>query len=269
MWDSSVAIVLARRPNVHPFGSASLFEVAGARFVVTAAHNIQTASLYDRTIGLSTPDNSVMVPTGNWIVSTGDSDPVDVAVYRLSDDECAKMRGARYLRFDDLDFGVLSSTAVFCVCGYPGKLSSPSGDENEPIGLGPLQLTLVAYNGPTDELIGYSPALHVLLDSEPEGLTSMDGSKCNLVDRSRSVLHLPLDFRGISGCAIWRIGDLTVPVEHWPHIGQRVAAVDTGVYSGSKIIRGTRWNGPITLIYEAFPDLRPAIELYSSRETIR
>src|SRR6266404_691507 len=51
-WQSTVAIVVAKRPAVHLLGTGSLFQIADRHFVVTAAHVIRLAHEYDRTIGI-------------------------------------------------------------------------------------------------------------------------------------------------------------------------------------------------------------------------
>src|SRR5688572_13614834 len=38
--------------------------------------------------------------------------------------------------------------------------------------------------------------------------------------------------------------------------------VETGVYEDRQLVKATRWGAVMRLIYSAFPDLRPSIDLY-------
>jgi len=73
---------------------------------------------------------------------------------------------------------------------------------------------------------------------------------------------MPRDLKGISGCAVWTIGDLEVPLDEWHKRRPKVAGVETGIYQSSEVVRTTKWVAVTTLIIEAFPELRPALRLW-------
>ena len=63
-WASIVPIVIANPPSVSLLGTGSLFDAAGERFVVTAAHVIRTAHGHGKTIGISDAATSFIAASG-------------------------------------------------------------------------------------------------------------------------------------------------------------------------------------------------------------
>jgi hypothetical protein len=264
-WNVTVAIVVANRPAVHLLGTGSLFEIGGYRFVVTAAHVINLAHQYDKTIGISDGHESLVALPGNWQCSVPQSDSVedllDVAIYRLPLSALERMKQVSFLRREDIDFSEQSKTAVFSLLGFPGIWAKPSRSEGERVSLTPLEYTTHAYAGSTESLIGYNARYHLLLDSSVKDMTQQDGSPAVIVKKDGQAATGPRDLEGVSGCAVWNIGDLEVPLDQWRNRRPKVVAVNTGVYQKSQVGRATRWVAVTTLINEAFPELRPALRL--------
>jgi len=264
-WRSTVAIVVAKRPAVHLLGTGSLFQIADRRFVVTAAHVVRLAHEYDRTIGISGDSNSLISVHGDWISSASSSgeDPFDVAVYSLPGAAVQQLSQFRFLRMTDASFGEQPKTAVFTLFGHPGIWASPSRDDGEKVQLKGLEYTAYAYERSVDNLLGYNPKYHLLLDAEAEQVTWTDGSRAEFTHRNGTVVIFPRDLKGISGGPVRRTADLNLPIERWHPLSPSLAGVQTGVYQPSQVIRVTRWAAVTTLIHAAFPELRPAIDLIS------
>ena len=264
-WRSTVAIVVAKRPAVHLLGTGSLFQIADRRFVVTAAHVVRLAHEDDRTIGISGDSNSLISVHGDWISSASSSgeDPFDVAVYSLPGAAVQQLSQFRFLRMTDASFGEQPKTAVFTLFGHPGIWASPSRDDGEKVQLKGLEYTAYAYERSVDNLLGYNPKYHLLLDAEAEQVTWTDGSRAEFTHRNGTVVIFPRDLKGISGGPVWRTADLNLPIERWHPLSPSLAGVQTGVYQPSQVIRVTRWAAVTTLIHAAFPELRPAIDLIS------
>lgn len=264
-WASIVPIVIAAPPSVHLLGTGSLFGIAGDCFVVTAAHVIRTAHDHEKTIGISDAATSFIATSGDWISSApvqhGDDDPFDVAVYKLPEPAVERLRGKRFVRRADVDLGEQSATAVFTLFCFPGLLATASQADDERLQLTPLEYTTHASSDNRELLNGFNPRYHLLLDGTPRQVTWPDGSDVRLEDKAGRAATLPRDLKGISGCSVWTIGDLKVPVGDWGPA--RVVGVETGVYQPSEVIRATRWVAVTTLLYEAFPQLRPALELWA------
>ena len=264
---ATVAIVIANRPAVHLLGTGSLFEIGGYHFVVTAAHIIDAAHVYDKTIGISDGSKGFISVHGNWIRSAptqqgGKRDPFDIAIYELPAYAVARLKGKRFLRREDSDFHEQSRTAVFSLFGFPGMWAMPSCSAEESVSVKALEYTTYAYAGSTESMLGYDAKYHLLIDSTPRDMTESDGSQAVLVRRDGQLATMPRDLKGISGCAVWAVGDLRVPFERWGEKHPKVVAVETGIYQESHVIRTTRWVAVTTLIHEAFPALRPALELW-------
>ena len=261
--ESIVAIVIARPPSVHLLGTGTLFEVGGEQFVVTAAHVIKTA--WRHTIGISSDSGFVATP-GDWMVSMPRNDSLtdylDVAVYKVPTRARERLLGKRFLRRSDLDFRELATRTVFSLCGFPGVFSAPSHGEGEKVLLRPLEYTTYAScKQQALPLPDFDSRYHLLLEGDPDDLSLPDGTPAIVRARDGTPASFPLALRGMSGCAVWAIGDLDLPVESWGP--PRVVGIQTGVYTESKTVTAVRWIAVNTLLYEAFADLRPAIRLWT------
>ncbi len=264
-WASIVPIVIASPPSVSLLGTGSLFEVAGERFVVTAAHVIRAAHDHGKTIGISNAATSFIAVSGDWLSSAPkqneEHDPFDVAVYKLPGSAVERLRGKRFLRRADVDFREPSATAVFTVFGFPGLWATASGADNERLQFIPLEYTTYACPDNRGPLIGFNSRYHLLLDGTAKQVTGPDGAGLRFEDKTGRAATFPRDLKGISGSAVWMIGNLTVPVENWGPA--KVVGVQTGVYQRPEVIRATRWVVVTTLLHEACPHLRPALELWT------
>jgi hypothetical protein len=232
-WESTVPIVVANPPSVHLLGTGSLFEIAGERFVVTAAHVIKAAHDKGKTIGISDDATSFIAVAGDWLLSApvqrdGVEDPFDVAVYRLSQPAVERLRARRFLRRADVEFGEQSATSVFALFGFPGLWTMTSRGDGEKLRLKALEYVTYASSADGKQLNGFDSRYHLLLCGAAAQITLPDGSEAVFQDRSGRAATFPRDLKGISGCAVWAIGDLALPVKDWGPA--RVVGVQTGVY---------------------------------------
>jgi hypothetical protein len=266
VWQSTVAIVVANRPAVHLLGSGSLFEISNRRFVVTAAHVVKLAKKHDKTIGITGDSGSLIALGGEWIVSTSetDDDPFDVALCQLPTSALHKLKQYRFNEIVDADFDGEPRSAVYTVFGHPGIWATPSRNDMEEVQVKGLEYTAYTYERSVENLLGYEPKFHLLLDAEAEQISWRDGSKAILQKRDGSDALFPRDLKGISGGPVWRISDLSIPLKDWHRVQPRLAGVQTGVYQPSQVIRVTRWAAVTTLIHAAFPELRSAIESHGT-----
>jgi hypothetical protein len=266
-WDSTIAIVIAHEGRVHQFGTGILFRIADVSFVVTAAHVVKEANRHRKTLAVSSFARSFIAISGEFLCSSedqhgGEADPFDIAVHRLSDKAVEGLAGKSFLRFDEIDFQEPSPTAVYCLFGFPAVWSRPSIADPDVLQLKALQFTTYRFDRDTEALEGFQHRFHLLLDAQPNGLSNDDGSTAVFRDLEGRDLAFPRNLGGISGCSVWRIGDLRLPPSEWSRCEARNAAVQTGVYSDKRAIKATRWLAVSTLLYSAFPDLRRAIELW-------
>jgi hypothetical protein len=263
-WSSTVALVVAHPPAVHLLATATLFQLADVRFVVTAAHAVRQASKAGKTVGVSggVDGHFVSLP-GQWMCSGdgSDSDLHDVAIFRMSDDIAGRFSDVSCLRLSDVTLDEPDPRGVYSLFGYPGVWASPSAADDVPLTVKPLEVTTYAYDGERRTVPAYDPRLHILLSLGQEDLTSPDGTALIFADRMNQPVNLPLGIKGVSGCSVWHIGNLDTPIETWTTRPARLAGVQTTAYRFHQVIRVTRWISVTTLIDEAFPDLRPVLRL--------
>ena len=265
-WESTVAIVIVHNQGVYQFGSGILLRIADESFVVTAGHVIKEAYKYNKTLGITATNESFIAVPGEWSCSSEgqyniDNDPFDVAIYNIPQDEVHKLDGRIFLHLSDIDFELQPKTTVYTLFGYPEVWSKPSTSCSEKLHLKPFQYTTISFDRDTRYLAYYQERFHILLDAQLEYSTTDEGTQATFKDIKGNSAPFPQGLGGISGCSVWRIGDLDVPFEDWPQRQPKIVAVQTGVYHSSQAIVATRWIAVSTLIHEAFPKLRPAMDL--------
>lgn len=264
-WDNTVAIVIAHDGGVHQFGSGILFRVADYTFVITAAHVVKRAVKNQKTLGISNASGSFVTADGQWLCSSegqfgSNEDPFDVAVKRIGDDAVKRLSGKEFLRFDDIDFAKQSPAAVYTLFGFPAAWSEPSITDETPLKLKGLQYTTYRYDRETTDLQEYQERIHLLLDAQYP--CSDDAAEVvRFQNTAGEDEPFPGKLGGISGCSVWRIGDLKLPIHSWTNDQARIVAVQTGVYASRQAIKASLWVAVSTLLYQAFPELRPAISL--------
>lgn len=263
-WQSTVALVVADPPAVRLLATATLFQLADVRFVVTAAHAVRRASAAGKTVGISGGENGhFMALPGQWMCSGDgrDLDLHDVAVLRMPDNLAQRLEDVSCLRLSEVSLDEPDPRGVYALLGYPGVWTSPSVGDGVPLTVRPLEITTYAFDGDRSTISDYNPRLHILLGLGQEDLTGPDGTPLQFVDRMRQPVGLPLGIKGMSGCSVWYIGNLDTPIETWGVRPARLEGVQTTAYRFHQAVRATRWISVTTLINEAFPDLRPVLRL--------
>ncbi len=265
-WDSTVPIVIAHDGAVHQFGTGTLLRIADCFFLVTAGHVIKDSCKNNKTVGIGGSDDRYFIALrGEAQVSSDcqgetNADPFDIGLYRLPPDIVARMKQKQFLLLDDIDFVEQSPTAVYTLFGFPAVWSSPDSSGLNTIGYKAFQYTAYRYDRDTSVLKQYQDRYHLLLDAQLTEATDHDGNLFSIHDADAEKI-LALELGGISGCSVWRVGDLKAPFNEWGIKPPQVVAVQTGVYKSHRAIKATRWIAVSTLIYEAYPELRPAMAL--------
>ncbi|MBK5275740.1 MAG: hypothetical protein JJE30_11890 [Desulfuromonadales bacterium] len=267
--DSTVVIVGSNAPAVRHFGTGTLFSVADRNFVVTAAHVIRSAYADKATVGISGGVSDFIATPDSWILSNGlhgrnGLDLFDVAVCALNENQVAKLRSRIFLRLSDISFSDDLSQGYFLISGFPQIWSTACDQQVDTMKLRLLHFSTFSYQGDTAGLDGYDARYHLLLDAKHDDLLDKSGDKIQFRMRSGASARMPNDLQGVSGCSVWQIGDLRTPPHQWRSDQARLVAVQTSVYSKRSLIKATRWNALSTLLYTAFPELRPAIELHAN-----
>jgi hypothetical protein len=244
-------------------GSGTLFRVADYSFVVTAKHVIRDACDGDWPIGI-TGETEIVETPGEWAGSpeTGsqpDRGLGDIAIYRLNEEQISNLGSREFVRLTDLGLHADLSGAFFRFLGFPVMWANRP-TEAEPLRLGLFRYSTTAGKD-TGHLLDYDPAVHFLLEAQDHSLVNRDGEEISLRSHTGHRVPLVQGVAGISGSCVWRIGRPGVSPEHWGQDDARVVGVVTGVYDKAQVIKATKWVFVTKLIYEVFPEVRPALDL--------
>jgi hypothetical protein len=270
-WECTVPIVIAHDGVLRHFGTGTLFRTADHCFLVTAGHVIKQACENRKTLGIGgSHDGHFVALRGDALVTSEgqygtSADPLDIGLYRLSQGEVTRLSQKRFLIFNDIEFDPQSATAVYTIFGFPAVWSSPSRSVEEKVTYKALQYTTYRYDRETSRLDEYQERLHLLLDGQFDEATNEDASPAEFNDHAGRPVAFPRGLSGISGCSVWCIGDLNTPLDQWGAVRTRLVGVQTGVYHAQRAIKATRWIAVSTLIYQAFPDLRPSMAMWRKR----
>jgi len=242
-WDCTTPIVIAHEGAVHHFGTGTLFRVADHFFLVTAGHVIKQACEHGKTLGIGGSDDGHFIAlNGDTLVSSegqyGTSvDPFDIGLHRFAPDAVARLSKKRFLLFNDIEFDTQSPTAVYTLFGFPAVWSSPSSSPDEKVKYKALQYTTYRYDRDTSTLQEYQDRLHLLLDAQFHQATNEDASPAQFHGPDGKSGPFPSGLGGISGCSVWRIGDLNTPLDDWDVEKSRLVAVQTGVYHAKRAFK--------------------------------
>lgn len=266
---STVAILCTQGQTVGQIGTGTLLAIADARLLITAGHVAALAGKMDGTPGLATINQGGIVAlSGNWIISSSDGekthgDKYDLAIYSLTKYEQECLSGAKYVRLDDVDVSPDFSNGYYVMCGFPNVWSESSSSRSSQLKLKPLMYGVWSYVGSTAGLSGYDKETHILLVGKSEILLDHVGRQATMRTRAGHWVDMPGGLRGISGCSVWLVGDTRIPPKYWGYRRARIVAVETGVYEGATLaVKATRWAAALSLIYHAFPELRPVIDFH-------
>jgi hypothetical protein len=264
------AVAIVRTGNATSgHGSGTLFRVADYSFVVTAKHVIRAACEGGWAIGITGETNIVDTP-GNWAgspetVPQPDRGLGDLAIYRLNEDQIALLGAKEFVRLTDLALHADLSRGFFRFLGFP-VIWADQPSKDEPLGLGLFRYSTTAGKNP-GRLLDYDPNVHFLLEAQDDSLVNRDGEETSLRTRTGHRVPLVEGAPGISGSGIWRIGEPSVNPEHWRQDDAKVVGVVTGVYKNAQVIKATKWVFVTKLIYEVFPEVRPALDLLTPRRS--
>ncbi|MDZ4783301.1 MAG: hypothetical protein SGJ19_23890 [Planctomycetia bacterium] len=249
---STIAILAYQGGQPKQHGTGTLFRFGGEFFLVTAAH-VLTDAMKAQVPLLLAPENEALVPlkvagaayTTEFQSDLGSEDPYDIAVWNLVADTVEKIGKKQFLNQTDLQFDADISKGRFLVFGYPSAWSNTSSEQPRTIEQAPISLITIPYDGRRN-FERYDDRFHMLLRFSRETTQPAVGNS----------FSLPETLEGISGCSIWKLHDESFSYEDWTAEAPKVVAIQTCVYSGRGAIRGTLWEGVLTIIAKEWPELR-------------
>jgi hypothetical protein len=256
-WNSTVSLAIVHNENeLHQFGTGTLLRVGECCFVVTAGHVVKMASENKRALLIPITNSTFIHLPGGYCTD----DIQDVGVIRLTKSDIDSLKNKSFLQLLDIGFYDDLVSRVFGVFGYPAKLADPATSKNNQLVLQPFQFVTYAYDGYVDALGHYDEKVHLLLKADKISSDS-SGKPLTLFDRQGKHLKFPKDLGGISGCSVWMVGNRNKLAPKSQLKYPKVVAVETAVYPDTQIIKATKWICVSTLLWEAFPEVRTALQL--------
>jgi len=247
IWESVVSICRFNGNSAQHLGSGTLFRIANASFVVTAAHIPENPN---GKLFIDSIRNSFVALDGMWHCH---GEPYDIAIHKLSERAVEMLRCNHFLCLEDTEDDAQSPTAVYAMFGYPHCWAKPSNSQSEPITVKPFEFYTFRYEHANPAIVNFDHRYHLLLNGELSKTTNQDGSPVAFCDLSTSL-------KGMSGCCVWRIGDYRNQLELWHNERPRIVGVENAVYKNPGIIKATRWLFVYKLIAFAYPELETTMQ---------
>ncbi len=252
-WTSTVPIMVMYKETLAPHGTGTLFRIADAHFLITAAHVLEQAEEHQAiiTVGARGQIHPLQI-AGKAFKSSDDS--LDVAIWRLDDKSVGFLAGNTFLSLADIYTPETLTDDFYFVCGFPCEHSTSATTADEVAQNAPFQFCTTFYDGDKNRAPGFDPKVHVLLSAGREYLYKGEGADRNMPER----------FNGFSGCSIWIARAMREPRSSWKPGQAKLAAIQTCAYPNRKrheILRGTTWKAVGSLIVAVYPELRPAFEI--------
>jgi hypothetical protein len=174
-----------------------------------------------------------------------DEDVADIGFIRLSAEIASALETHKqFVRLDEVSASI-SREVVYGIVGYPQGLAAKDHEKRE-IDSSAAFIGTQLYDGVPDR---FRESVSIALAHSPIGLLP-----------TGSTNRTP-ELRGISGCGIWHMLDLTtLPSRQWNPALLRLVGIEYGVVPG-KHISGVRMSYGLKCLGDAYPELRPVIEL--------
>jgi hypothetical protein len=256
-WGSTIGIILIVEQSLHQFGTGTLFRVGEESFLVTAAHVVEESTRLKRNLCLTGPKKNFVGLNGGAYTSSEET--FDIALIHLSKETAAGLEGSTFLILNDVSCDTDLSQGVFTLFGFPGVWS---GKEPTGLRIKPFQFTSYAYSDDSSNLENFDPKIHFLINGGPKEITDIDANPVSFTKSDGSPMSFPRELSGISGCSVWKIGDLRTVDKDAVRPRPQIVGVQSCVYPTKECIRATKWAAVVGMIHQYFPALRPILEMY-------
>lgn len=265
---STVSFFLLRKdPMTNDYGimdkdrTGVLLQIGGDHFVLTASHFIQDYLDNGTYLFLSWNDEEhCFIPLASDKIATSDSETLDVAVVKLSQEHSVKLlKRHTPITIDNTARNSLTSDGLFLIVGYPRagtefRVQNPLEELQEPI-LETLKYcakrTSKQWKG---KGLAYSPLMHILLGMSQDSYNAATG--CG------ELLPVHEQVQGISGCGVWLIAD-----RRWKKSLDQISlddckliAVEHTYDEKTGVVAGTWIDLVLMMIARQFPETRQVID---------
>lgn len=228
-----------------------LYKVGGDDFILTASHDLNgivknNIPLYvDRADGHTLP-----IPLANAVFHGTEKEPRDVAAIKLPDSVVRQLApNKEFLTQADITLSGTNANALCALFGYPKDWSgvvTETGFVSNPLGY-----LCRRHTGETDPGKYVHPDLHVVLEFCQTAVDIVDGSAAQLPR-----------LKGVSGCGIWRVAELSKEgSRRWRPDQLRLVALQHSWHQQMKYVRGTWIVHALALVRDQYPDVAAAMRL--------
>ncbi len=253
--DCAVPILLKTDGSMVSHGTGTLFRMADHKFLVTAAH-VVVADRHgdpDKSLFLVAPSGSAPIPlcgkmTATHFAGGWEFDPHDIALVELADPTASALSNSTFLCQADIEPNDDFADDYYFVVGFPTSWARMTEDESRGLEL------LTYFTQPHLDTVAssnYRPDWHLLL--RRAGGERFTGERA----------EMPASVCGMSGGSVWR----TYYTRGGTDGSARVVAVQTSSYRSETMLKSIKWGAIAQIIYNEYPDLRPATSLVMPRRS--
>jgi hypothetical protein len=255
---STVALYGVQNDEPVQNGSGVLLRIADAGLLISAAHVLDYATIHKFPHLIGTTGGADLIPLERVeVLASGmpasgdrDDDPFDIGVVRLQPEVVERLeQHKRFLRLHQIDPLVGQDRGnYYFVYGFPFALAK-NDPERHIARVTSLRYGTVAHHDARVDVSGFDPDRDLVLSQPPNGNIDSEG---NAVELPR--------LKGISGCGLWRLSRPEVQPQRWTTDSVQLVGIEHTVLR-NQYIRGTRIAIVNRLIWDSYPDLRPAMQV--------
>jgi len=224
---STVPFLRSNNERLEHEASGVLVRIADSAFVLTAFHVLKPLleGKISMLIGAGRQYPAGTSLSGLRVLRA--DDPFDIALIELSEEQAQQIALTHsFINLAQCDTSKLfEPRQLFFVCGFP-EVDTLSSTLRKTLHLVPFGFVTGAYAGDISQLpsSAYRADLHLPLDY----------SEGNRKDEMGAPIPLP-EPRGMSGCGVWRLPSVDIPVECWESDRFRLARFTLGLHTGRHV----------------------------------
>lgn len=250
---ATVSIIGIQQNEIRHDRTGVLYEVADQYFILTASHELQAIVAHEIPLYVSVNIPGVLLELSDALFHSTEEDDRDVAAIWLPSEiakEISKYKD--FLHHNQIKYSTDDSNGLYMIYGYPMGWAANLKSENS------LQSKALAFAGQPYEgerlpTAKYHPDVHMTLVFSRDAIRLRDTTQD----------YLP-DPKGISGCGIWRVGDIDLQSNSLiPRTADTVTLV--GIqhrwFPSLNYLQGTKIRYLMEMILSSYPELEPAMSI--------
>jgi hypothetical protein len=270
---STVTMPLLNAIRGRIWATGVLLQIMDKHFILTAAH------VFDNWTTKPIPINITDGVNGNDWFLVGHvtlrrfptdyphnrliDEPTDACVSDISQEAAERIASGgrfRFLELSEVDpWSQEDLRSWYMVFGFPGELNKNQIAPNV-VGSNACAYASFIYGGERGNIPwrDIDRGVGILMDYGPSTTQNDEGQ-----------LVRPPDPRGMSGGGMWRIAGYGTDPNDWSLTSLKLVGIQSSVYEPQQVLRGTRIELALGMIYRGHEDLRPEMERHFGRNECR